>query len=141
MLKNRGIPAEDLNPQETSEWMQAFEQILEDAGPDRASFLLGRLTHQAAAADNDALQASLFPEGARQITAFQLHIKQTQPGQARLREAFKLGFKTAIVPKAIRKGEGYPKEIEIIEVRSIQQALDAAFAVREMPKGRHMAEA
>jgi len=53
------------------------------------------------------------------------------PGQmpARLREAQKLGFKTAIVPKALRKAEPYPKDIEVIEVRSIQQALDAAFAV------------
>jgi DNA repair protein RadA/Sms len=50
------------------------------------------------------------------------------PGQmqARLREAQKLGFKTAIVPKAIRKGEGYPKGIEIVEVRSLDQALSAA---------------
>jgi DNA repair protein RadA/Sms len=63
------------------------------------------------------------------------------PGQmqARLREAAKLGFKTAIVPKAIRKSEGYPKDIEIIEVRSIQQALDAALAARELPKGRKVA--
>ena len=63
------------------------------------------------------------------------------PGQmpARLREAAKLGFKTAIVPKAIRKGEGYPKGIEIIEVRSVQQALDAAFAARELPQARKMA--
>lgn len=51
------------------------------------------------------------------------------PGQmvARLKEAQKLGFKTAIVPKAIRKGDEYPKGIEIIEVRSLDQALDAAF--------------
>ncbi len=50
------------------------------------------------------------------------------PGQmqARLREAQKLGFKTAIVPKALRKGEGYPKGIEIVEVRSVDQALSAA---------------
>src|SRR5512140_787771 len=50
------------------------------------------------------------------------------PGQmqARLREASKLGFRTAIVPKAIRAGEGYPKGIEIVEVRSIDQALNAA---------------
>jgi DNA repair protein RadA/Sms len=63
------------------------------------------------------------------------------PGQmqARLREAAKLGFKTAIVPKAIRKGEGYPAGIEIIEVRSVQQALDAAFAAREVPQGRKIA--
>jgi DNA repair protein RadA/Sms len=63
------------------------------------------------------------------------------PGQmpARLREAAKLGFKTAIVPRAIRKGEGYPAGIEIIEVRSVQQALDAAFAARELPQGRKIA--
>ena len=52
------------------------------------------------------------------------------PGQmqARLREAQKLGFKTAIVPKALRKGEGYPKGIEIVEVRSLDQALTAALS-------------
>jgi DNA repair protein RadA/Sms len=64
------------------------------------------------------------------------------PGQmqARLREAQKLGFRTAIVPKALRKGEPYPKGIEIIEVRSIQQALDAALnAQREIPQGRKVA--
>jgi DNA repair protein RadA/Sms len=50
------------------------------------------------------------------------------PGQinARLREAQKLGFKSAIIPKAIRKGEAYPDGIKIIEVRSLDQALDAA---------------
>ena len=64
------------------------------------------------------------------------------PGQmqARLREAQKLGFKTAIVPKALRKGEPYPQGIEIIEVRSIQQALDAALSVpKELPQGRKVA--
>ncbi|MCL4529649.1 MAG: DNA repair protein RadA [Chloroflexi bacterium] len=64
------------------------------------------------------------------------------PGQmqTRLREASKLGFKTAIVPKAIRKGEGWPKDIEIIEARSIQQALDAALVTQmELPKGRKVA--
>jgi DNA repair protein RadA/Sms len=64
------------------------------------------------------------------------------PGQmqARLREAQKLGFRMAIVPKALRKGEPYPKGIEVIEVRSIQQALDAALAVpKELPQGRKVA--
>ncbi len=64
------------------------------------------------------------------------------PGQmqARLREAQKLGFRTAIVPKALRKGEPYPKGIEIVEVRSIQQALDAALTVqRGVPQGRKVA--
>lgn len=51
------------------------------------------------------------------------------PGQmqARLREAAKLGFKTAIVPKRLRKSEAWPDKIEIIEARSITQALEAAF--------------
>ncbi len=56
------------------------------------------------------------------------------PGQmgARLNEASKLGFKTAIIPKALRGKaaaggvDGWPKGIEIVEARSIQQALDAA---------------
>ncbi|NUM45041.1 MAG: DNA repair protein RadA [Anaerolineales bacterium] len=45
---------------------------------------------------------------------------------ARLREAASLGFKTAIVPRRLRKGEPWPKGIEIIEARSLRQALDAA---------------
>jgi DNA repair protein RadA/Sms len=64
------------------------------------------------------------------------------PGQmpARLREAAKLGFKAAIVPKAIRKSEEYPKGIEIVEVRSLVQALDAAFAApKVLPPGRKVA--
>jgi hypothetical protein len=40
------------------------------------------------------------------------------------------------VPKAIRKGEPYPKGIEIVEARSVEQALNAAWAERETPKGR-----
>jgi DNA repair protein RadA/Sms len=63
------------------------------------------------------------------------------PGQMvpRLREAQKLGFKTAIVPKAIRKGEAYPGGIEVIEVRSLDQALAAAMKASELPKGRQVA--
>jgi DNA repair protein RadA/Sms len=63
------------------------------------------------------------------------------PGQmpARLKEASKLGFKTAIVPKALRKGEDYPKGIEIIEVRSVGEALNAALKSSTMPKGRQVA--
>src|SRR5512135_516893 len=39
---------------------------------------------------------------------------------ARLREAARLGFKTAIVPKSIRKGEPWPKGIDVIEARSLR---------------------
>jgi DNA repair protein RadA/Sms len=61
------------------------------------------------------------------------------PGQmqTRLREAAKLGFKCAIVPKAIRQSEGWPKGIEIIEARSVQQALDAAFDLHHGARREH----
>ncbi|MBN1145705.1 MAG: DNA repair protein RadA [Anaerolineales bacterium] len=46
---------------------------------------------------------------------------------ARLREAAKLGFKTAIVPRRLRRGEPWPEDdIQIIEARSLRQALDHA---------------
>lgn len=64
------------------------------------------------------------------------------PGQmpVRLREAAKLGFKTAIVPKRLRKGEPWPQDIEIVEARSLHQALEAAFGIqRPLPKGRKVA--
>jgi pyruvate dehydrogenase E1 component len=43
----------DLNPRETSEWIEALDQILDQEGPDRAAFLLERLTEQARGAGAD----------------------------------------------------------------------------------------
>ncbi len=37
----------DLNPQETSEWVEALEQVIDEAGPDRAAYLLEQLTERA----------------------------------------------------------------------------------------------
>src|SRR5882672_4615132 len=37
----------DLDPQETSEWLQALEQVVEEVGPDRASYLLEQLAQRA----------------------------------------------------------------------------------------------
>lgn len=48
----------------------------------------------------------------------------------RLREAQKLGFKQAIVPKRLRQAEPWPDKIQIIEVRSIYQALEAALTMK-----------
>jgi DNA repair protein RadA/Sms len=45
---------------------------------------------------------------------------------ARLREAAKLGFRTAIVPHRLRRGEPWPADIEVVEVRSLRQALNYA---------------
>jgi DNA repair protein RadA/Sms len=65
------------------------------------------------------------------------------PGQmpVRLREAQKLGFKVAIVPKRLRKAEPWPENIRIIEARSVYDALESAFAIerKELPQGRKVA--
>ncbi len=45
---------------------------------------------------------------------------------ARLREAAKLGFKTAIVPRRLRRVEPWPNDIQVVEARSLRQALDHA---------------
>ena len=45
---------------------------------------------------------------------------------ARLREAANLGFKTAIVPRRMRRGEAWPGNIEVLEARSLRQALEIA---------------
>jgi DNA repair protein RadA/Sms len=45
---------------------------------------------------------------------------------ARLREAAKLGFKTAIVPKRLHKSEAWPTDITVVETRSLREALERA---------------
>jgi pyruvate dehydrogenase E1 component len=50
MLKPMEERHEDLNPQETAEWLEALEQVIDDAGPDRAQWLLERLKNKAALA-------------------------------------------------------------------------------------------
>jgi DNA repair protein RadA/Sms len=50
---------------------------------------------------------------------------------ARLREAAKLGFKTAIVPRRLRRAEPWPDGIEVVEVRALRQALDLALVSKE----------
>lgn len=45
---------------------------------------------------------------------------------ARLREAAKLGFKAAIVPRRVRRSEPWPEGIIILEARSLREALGLA---------------
>ena len=54
---------------------------------------------------------------------------------ARLREAAKLGFKKAIVPRRLRRGEPWPAGIQIVEARSLRQALDEALLLEEKGTG------
>ncbi len=48
MLKVKVDAPDDLNPQETSEWIEALDEIIDETGPDRASYLLNRLMERAA---------------------------------------------------------------------------------------------
>jgi pyruvate dehydrogenase E1 component len=41
-------PLHDANLQETGEWLEALEQIVDEEGPERASFLLKRLLERGA---------------------------------------------------------------------------------------------
>jgi DNA repair protein RadA/Sms len=50
---------------------------------------------------------------------------------ARLREAAKMGFKIAVVPRRSRRGEPWPEDIQVLEARSLKQALDLALLTGE----------
>jgi pyruvate dehydrogenase E1 component len=47
MLKPKEERLADLNPQETSEWLEALDQVVEEGGPDRAAWLLSQLSDRA----------------------------------------------------------------------------------------------
>ncbi len=47
MLKTKVDPTEDLDPSETGEWLDALDEIIDAAGPDRASYLLRKLLERA----------------------------------------------------------------------------------------------
>jgi len=50
---------------------------------------------------------------------------------ARLREAASLGFKTAVVPRRLRRGEAWPDGLQVLEARSLKQALEMALLAKE----------
>ena len=47
MLKPKAELQEDLNPQETSEWLEALDQIIDESGPDRVQYLLKAVEQRA----------------------------------------------------------------------------------------------
>ncbi len=47
MLRTKLPAGDDLNPEETAEWLEALDQVADGAGPDRVSFLLQRLIDRA----------------------------------------------------------------------------------------------
>ncbi|MCC6590564.1 MAG: pyruvate dehydrogenase (acetyl-transferring), homodimeric type [Bryobacterales bacterium] len=47
MLKPKAEVSEDLNPQETSEWLEALDQVIDEYGHDRVRYLLNKLADRA----------------------------------------------------------------------------------------------
>jgi pyruvate dehydrogenase E1 component len=76
---------EDLNPQETSEWLDAFDEILEDGGTPRAAYLLSRLTHHAAQYGVTSKQNLLTPY----INTIPVDEEQPYPGDRALERSIK----------------------------------------------------
>ena len=62
MLKNKEERQNDLDPQETAEWLEALEQIVDESGPGRAAYLAGDAAQHAAAAG-----VSVHPRSTRLI--------------------------------------------------------------------------
>src|SRR5579884_1394660 len=48
MLDAKAETVPDVNPQETSEWLEALDELVADQGPERAAFLLRRVVEHAA---------------------------------------------------------------------------------------------
>src|SRR5437868_9906568 len=48
MLQTKEERQKDLNPQETSEWLEALDQVVDEAGLDRAAYLMEKLLERAA---------------------------------------------------------------------------------------------
>ena len=47
MHQQRTERTPDLDPRETAEWLEALDQIVDEAGPDRVNFLLDKLMERA----------------------------------------------------------------------------------------------
>ncbi len=77
----------------------------------------------ASSARNSALKADTVLIGEVGLSG-ELRMVGQMP--ARLSEAASLGFKTAIVPRRLRRGEPWPEGIQVIEARTLRQALEAA---------------
>ena len=66
MHQKRNERVVDLDPRETAEWIEALDQVIDEAGPDRAAYLLEELADRARAQGAglpNRLKAALKTEG------------------------------------------------------------------------------
>ncbi len=85
MLKTKEERQTDLNPQETSEWLEALEQVLDEAGPDRAAYLLGKLFDRASESGVAAPSTINTPY----VNTIPAHEEVPYPGDRRLERSIK----------------------------------------------------
>ena len=55
------IQVPDLDPQETSEWIESIDSVIEHFGPDRAKYILTELIRRARNSGVDILPPSITP--------------------------------------------------------------------------------
>ncbi|MBV8895100.1 MAG: pyruvate dehydrogenase (acetyl-transferring), homodimeric type [Acidobacteriaceae bacterium] len=85
MLKTKEERQTDLNPQETSEWVEALEQVLDEAGPDRVSYLIEQLLERAATAGVATAGTLNTPY----VNTIPVHEEVAYPGDRKLERTIK----------------------------------------------------
>ncbi|HZQ52894.1 MAG TPA: pyruvate dehydrogenase (acetyl-transferring), homodimeric type [Bryobacteraceae bacterium] len=85
MLKTKEERQTDLNPQETSEWMEALDQVIDEAGPERAAYLLKTLLDRAADFGVSAPQSITTPF----VNTIPAHEEVPYPGDRALERRIK----------------------------------------------------
>ena len=61
MHQKRNERVVDLDPRETAEWIEALDQVIDEAGPDRAAYLLEELADRARGPGRRPPQPSKYP--------------------------------------------------------------------------------
>ena len=85
MLKTKEERQTDLNPQETSEWLEALDQVMDEAGPERAAYLLKTLLDRAADFGVSAPQSLTTPF----VNTIPAHEEVPYPGDRALERRIK----------------------------------------------------
>jgi len=75
----------DLNPQETSEWLEAIDQVIDEEGPDRAGYLLDQLLKRAANFGVSTWQESRTPY----LNTIPAHEEAPYPGDGQMERHIK----------------------------------------------------
>ena len=85
MLQTKEERKTDLNPQETAEWLEALEQVVDEAGPDRAAYLVEKLLDRAAEFGVSAPQNINTPF----VNTIQAHEEMPFPGNGEMERRIK----------------------------------------------------